>query len=140
MMKMVLTPRRNTHIHHIPQGDRRVRYLGTTECDVHVPLDIKEEKDAFVIFATVPGLAPDDLDIEIHNNALDLRGEFKKEINEDETYLRSERPSGKFRRFLRFPTKLDAAKTEAKLENGILTLRVPKVETEVPKSIKVSVK
>ena len=77
------------------------------------------------------------MNIEIINNTLTLSGEFVNEIDENETILRNERPSGNFRRTLRFPTKLEASKAEAKLENGILTLNIPKVAEALPKSIKV---
>ncbi|MFN2152558.1 MAG: Hsp20/alpha crystallin family protein [Anaerolineales bacterium] len=59
---------------------------------------------------------------------------------EAENFLRRERPSGRFYRSLRFAAKLEAEKAEAKLENGILTLRIPKVAEAQPKSIKVKTK
>jgi HSP20 family protein len=103
-------------------------------------MDITDEKDTFVIFATLPGLSNEDLEIEIVNNTVDIRGEFKAADDENIVYLRRERPFGSFRRHLKFNTKIDVGKAEAKLENGMLILRLPKVEEALPKSIKVKTK
>ena len=138
MMKMYLSPyKRRAAFRHIHNGDRVARHIGAVSSDVHVPVDVKEENDAYVILATVPGLNPEDLEIEILNDTVDLCGEFPKDIDEDDKYLRSERPHGKFRRYLKFPVKLESADADANLENGILTLRVPKVEAELPKTIEI---
>lgn len=137
---MYLTPYPNRLVRRYASDDRIARHIGHIESDVHVPLDVVDEKDAFMIYATIPGLVAEDIEIEIVNDTVNVRGEFKKDTNEEVEYLRSERPTGNFRRFLRFSTKLDAAKAEAKLENGILTLRVPKVEEALPKTIKVKTK
>ena len=142
-MTMYLTPYRRQHLRrYIPQQgatqERIARNIGHIHSDVHIPIDVVDEKDAFVIYATLPGLEADDLEIEIVNNTIDITGEFKND--EEIEYLRQERPTGNFRRYLRFSTKLEAAKAEAKLNNGILALRVPKVEEALPKTIKVKTK
>jgi len=139
MMNLYMTPRRRAHLQRYYSGDRVARNVGI-HSDVHVPVDVKEEQDAFVIFATLPGLDADDLNIEIIENVVDFSGEFKKDIEEDENYLRSERAAGTFHRRLRFSSKLEAADAEASLKNGILSLRVPKIEEERPKTIKVKTK
>ena len=100
----------------------------------------KNDKEAFVLYAVVPGLTAEEIEIEILNDTVSIQGEFKRDVNEDENYLRTERPSGHFHRSLRFATKLEADKAEAKLENGILTLSIPKVSEAQPKSIKVKTK
>ena len=140
MMTMYMTPNRRRYLRHLNQGDRIARNFGMTHSDVHIPLDVKDEKDAFVLYAVVPGLTAEEIEIEILNDTVSIQGEFKREGNEDENYLRTERPSGHFHRSLRFATKLEANKAEAKLENGILTLWIPKVPEAQPKSIKVKTK
>jgi HSP20 family protein len=139
-MTMYMTPYRRQAVRRHIASDQVARSIGHIHSDVHVPLDVTDEKDAFVIFATAPGLDAEDLDIEIVENTVDIRGEFKQGSDEEINFLRQERPTGSFHRHLRFGTKLDAAKAEAKLENGILTLRVPKVEEALPKTIKVKTK
>jgi HSP20 family protein len=86
----------------------------------------------------VPGLEADDLEIEILNNTLAVRGEFKPVEGENVKFLMNELPSGRFARVITLPTALDPAKAEATIKNGILTLRVPKAEAHRPKAIKVT--
>lgn len=140
MMTMYMTPYRRPVMRRYIQGDQIARNIGNIHCDVHIPLDIIEENEAYLIHATLPGLSAEDLEIEIINDIVKLHGEFKQESDEEIKYLRRERPTGSFQRTLRFGTKLEAGKADAKLENGILTLRVPKVAEALPKSIKVKTK
>lgn len=140
MMTMYMTPYRRRVLRSFVPSDRIARNIGNINCDVHVPLDVIEENDAFVVYATLPGLKAEELEIEIVNNNVSIRGEFNQDDENDIKYLRRERPTGSFHRSLRFETKLDSAKAEAKLDNGILTLRVPKVEEALPKTIKVKTK
>ena len=138
-MTMYMTPYNRRYLRHLNQGDRVARNFGLTNSDVHIPLDVTDEKDAFVLYAIVPGLNADEIEIEILNDTVSIKGEFSYEA-EEENYLRRERPTGNFQRSLRFASKLDAGKAEAKLENGILALRIPKVPEAQPKSIKVKTK
>ena len=103
-----------------------------------LPLDVIAKDDEYVITAAVPGLKPDDLSVEVLGETVTIRGEIKSEQNgEQDGYLLQERRYGKFSRTLNFPVELDGAKAEASVENGVLTLRVPKAETARPKTIKV---
>jgi HSP20 family protein len=135
-----MTPYRRRYLGNLAQNDRIARNFRPEHGDVHIPLDVKDDKDAFVLNAIIPGLNAEDIEIEILNDTVSISGEFKREDDEEETYLRCERPSGNFHRSLRFATKLDAGKAEANLENGILSLRIPKVPEAQPKSIKVKTK
>ena len=102
-----------------------------------LPVDIRDDGEAFTLTAYVPGLKAEDLKIQIIDDSLSIEGKFG---NQEGEYLLSELPAGEFRRTLRLPTLLDAEKTEASIENGILTLRVPRSETARPKNIPVSTK
>lgn len=137
---MHMTPYRRRIAQGLASNDRIARNIGHIHSDVHVPLDIAEEKDAYVIYATLPGLLAEDLEIEVVENTVDISGEFKSLEDEDIKFLRQERPTGTFRRSLRFGTKLEASAADAKLVDGILTLRVPKVAEALPKTIKVKTK
>ena len=139
-MTMYMTPYRRRLVRQHLAGDRPAHNMANTNCDVHIPLDVTDENEAYVIYATLPGLNAEDLEIEILNDMVEIQGEFKQEDDDEIKFLRRERPTGSFHRSLRFGAKLDAAKAEAKLDNGILTLRVPKVEEALPKSIKVKTK
>ena len=140
MMTMYMTPYRRRVAQNLVSSDNIARNIGHIHSDVHVPLDIAEEKEAYVIYATLPGLLAEDLDIEVVENTVDIRGEFKSLEDEEINFLRQERPTGSFRRLLRFGSKLEASAADAKLVDGILTLRVPKVAEALPKTIKVKTK
>ena len=73
----------------------------------------------------MPGLNADDLDIEVLNNTVTIRGEFKSSAQENAKYLLCELPSGAFSRVITLPTAVDAAKVEASIKNGVLTLQCP---------------
>lgn len=107
---------------------------------ISFPIDVKADADSFTISALLPGVSPEDLDIQIVNEIVTIAGEIKTNRDENENYLLTERPSGKFHRVLTLPTPLDANKVEADLENGILTLVVPKAEEAKPHTIKIKQK
>lgn len=100
-------------------------------------VDVHEEDDAFVLSALVPGLKADDLNIQILEDLVTIEGEFKQEEAE---YLLRELPRGAFRRSLRLSTPIQADRAEARIRDGVLTLRLPKAESARPKSIKVTAK
>ena len=101
-------------------------------------VDIYENDDAFVATADLPGLKKEDLDVSIENNVLTVSGERKFEKSDDEgTFRRVERSYGTFRRSFALPRTVDSTKVEAKFEDGVLTLALPK--SEVAKSRKITV-
>ncbi|MEA3351918.1 MAG: Hsp20/alpha crystallin family protein [Chloroflexota bacterium] len=140
MTTFYMTPHQRARIRRYPTSDQIARFTNYHQCDINVPLDIKEEQDTFTISATLPGLDVEDLNIEIIKNIVDISGEFKNESDEDAKYLRQERPVGEFHRRLRFPNNLESENAEATLDNGILTLQIPKVKEEQPKIVKVIAK
>ena len=99
--------------------------------------DIRDEEEAFVLTALVPGLKAEDLTINILEDVVNIEGEYKQDENE---YLLHELPSGKFRRSLRLPTAVNSDKVDARIVDGVLTLRLPKAESALPKKIKIAVK
>jgi HSP20 family protein len=101
-----------------------------------LPVDVHSDDEAFVIEAAVPGLKADDLKIEILDNVVTLSGAIESKEDQPE-YLVHELEMGDFCRSLRLPDPVDAAKAEAKVEDGVLTLRIPKAEEAKPKTIKV---
>ena len=100
-------------------------------------VNIREEDDAYILSALVTGLKADDLNIQVLEDVLRIEGEYK--VNESE-YLLQELPHGSFRRTLRLPTVVDADHVEAKITDGVLTLRLPKAESARPKKINITVK
>ena len=106
-----------------------------------LPVDVQEHGDEYVLTASTPGLKADDLSAEVRGDTLTIRGEVQSGKDEQENgYLLRERRYGKFARTLTLPAELDGAKAEAALENGVLTLRVPKAETARARVIKIKAK
>jgi HSP20 family protein len=101
-----------------------------------MPLDVHADDEGYVISALVPGLKADELQIEVEEDILKLRGEVAPRAEQGRPLLR-ELQMGKLERNLRLPDPVDASKAEAKLENGVLTLRLPKAESARTKVIKV---
>jgi HSP20 family protein len=108
------------------------------EREMLLAVDIKAGDDAFDITALVPGLDAEDLDIEVLNNTVSIRGEFKSDGDEEAKYMVSELPCGRFSRVITLPTAADPDHVEATIKNGVLSLHIPKAEADRPKAIKVS--
>lgn len=90
-------------------------------------VDIKEEADKFVVFADIPGIDPDDIEIEMDSNLLTVKGERKAEKEEKgKNYYRMERSYGKFYRQFTLPESIDSNKITAKSKHGVLMLCLPK--------------
>jgi HSP20 family protein len=88
----------------------------------------------------LPGVQDENIDVRVENNTLAIRGErkFEKEVNED-SYLCVERAFGTFTRSFSLPNIVEVDKISASLQNGVLTIRMPKREEAKPKQIKISV-
>lgn len=103
------------------------------------PVDIYETDDALVLQAELPGVSKDEVSVEIQNNTLILRGERKHEVEvKEENYHRVERAYGAFQRSFVLPTMVDQEKAQATFKDGILELRLPKLESAKPKRIAIS--
>jgi len=102
------------------------------------PVDVFEDQDSVKIVAEIPGVDFDDLMVSIENNVLMLRGE-KRQMREDRTdrVHRYERSYGAFERSFVLPATVDPEQIEATLDNGVLTISVPKAEKARSRQIEV---
>jgi HSP20 family protein len=108
-----------------------------------LPINIYADADGYTFVALVPGVKADVLHIETEGSTVKLSGEIiAPALSADEKVqtLRSEIGYGKFSRAFELPEDIEADQIEATLENGILTLRVPKAEAVKPRTIKVQAK
>ena len=104
-------------------------------------VDVHTDGDDYVLTAAVPGLKAEDLKIEVIGDTVTIAGEVQLETKtEEENYLMREMRRGRFHRSLSLPAVLNPAKAEATIENGVLTLRLPKADEAKPKSITIKVK
>ncbi len=119
------------------RGDRE----GVTASTWSPAVDIYETTDSLVLKAELPGLTKDDIDIQVRDNMLTLKGErrHEKEVKE-EHYLRVERIYGTFQRVFTLPTGSQPDKIRASFKDGVLEVTIPKAEAATPKHIKVEVK
>lgn len=104
-------------------------------------IDVYQTPAAIIVKSTIAGVKPDDIDISINNDMLTIRG--KREMAENiksENYLYRECYWGSFSRSIILPVEIEANKIEATLENGVLTVSLPKAKVAKQISIKVKEK
>jgi HSP20 family protein len=98
-----------------------------------------EGDEAFTLKAELPGFSKDDVQVEIKDNRLTLKGERKRETDVKEAqYHRVERVYGAFQRSIKLPAVVDAEKAEAIFKDGVLKLTLPKAEKAKPKQISIT--
>ncbi len=101
-------------------------------------LDLYESGDHLMAVVELPGMRKEDVDVSLHDGALTISGERKRESTNGEKAQRTERYVGTFRRSISLPTRVDASKVTATYEDGILKVTLPKAEEAKPKQIKVN--
>ena len=109
---------------------------------VWVPaMDVAEKRDAYVVQAELPGVAPDQVDVSFEKNVLTIRGtkpaSFDATAEGELRIFAAERVSGSFERSVRLPEFVDAERISASFNNGLLTITVTKAEAAQPRRITV---
>lgn len=104
-------------------------------------VDVYQEKDDVIVEMEAPGISADKVEVSVENNVLTVSGhrESKKEV-ERADYYRKEMSYGSFSRSVSLPTKVKGDEAEAKFENGVLTVTLPKADDVKPRKIAVKVK
>jgi HSP20 family protein len=102
--------------------------------------DVLVDQDAVTVYMDVPGLRADDLEIELENDTLTVRGEraYPYDDSDQGVWRRIERSFGRFERSLRVPPGLDPGQVQASLADGVLTLTVPRPQPPQPRRIPVA--
>jgi HSP20 family protein len=107
---------------------------------VYPLLDIKEDKEKYIIDVEVPGIEKKDLKLSIREGNLIISGEKTEEKKkEGESYLRVERIYGNFMRSVNLPEEVDSSKITARYSNGVLKIFLPKIEKEKIKEVEVTI-
>ena len=120
-------------------GHRLVRHPIEFNGGRRLPIEVRADDEAYLITAEVPGMVAEDLQVEVLEDLVTLRGEYKQ-AGAGEALISELDRSGGFYRRIQLPEVIDAEATEAKVENGLLTVRVPKAEAVRPKRIEVKAK
>jgi HSP20 family protein len=103
-------------------------------------MDLVEEGDHFVLRADLPGVSENEVNVELEDHVLTISGERTSEDEErKEGYYRLERASGRFSRSLTLPEGIDPEGVEAKFDNGVLTVRIPKPQERKPRRVAINV-
>lgn len=127
-------------------GELSRLYEGQLDTDASSPatsdwvpaVDIREDRDHFVIEADLPGVSPDQIDIQMENGMLTIRGSRESTSREAaEGYKRVERASGSFYRRFSLPDTADSERISARTVNGVLEVTIPKQEKVQPRRIQV---
>lgn len=100
-------------------------------------LNVWDAGDTLCVEAEVPGINKDDLEVFAVGNELTIKGRREPVPGDNLTYHRQERGTGEFTRVITLPAEVDADRVEAVLDNGVLTVRLPKAEAAKPRKIAV---
>jgi len=101
------------------------------------PLELVDKDDQVIVTAVLPGVERDEISLTALGDTLTIAGEKKLPATEGVTYIRHERPHGKFRRLVDMPYSIDQSKITATYKDGILTITLPKAEEAKPRQIEV---
>ena len=91
-----------------------------------IPIDLTQDGDNVVLRATIPGVAPDEINVTVEDGILTINAEATS--SDDSSFIIRERRAGKLYRGLRLPTTLDVSNADTQYQHGVLTLTFPKVE------------
>jgi HSP20 family protein len=100
-------------------------------------MNLSEDDSNYYIEALVPGINPEDIDLNLMRGTLSLSGERKENQNNGNTWHRHERGTGKFMRTIELSDAVDNSKVSAECRNGVLFVTLPKLQSERPKKISV---
>ena len=102
-------------------------------------VDVSETENEFVVRAELPGMSHEDIDINVQDNILTLKGEKKQEKKEEgESFHRLERSYGSFTRSFTLPSGVKAEDIKAAFKDGVLEVSMPKAEEAKPKKIAIT--
>ena len=103
-----------------------------------IPLDVVQDDDSIVVTASLPGLEADGIDVSVEDGLLTISGETKADTEKaDGNYVIRERRSGKFHRALRLPDTVDVEQVEPRYVDGVLTIKLPKIEAKKAKRLQI---
>ena len=105
--------------------------------DVQIKVDVSEDEKAYTVHAEIPGVKKEDINVNIDGNQVSISAEIKneKEVKEGSTVLRNERYYGRVSRSFALESDVDEAGAQAKYNNGVLELWLPKRAASRTKSI-----
>ena len=123
-----------------PANAPRYPVMGLLDREGWPPVDVIETPESFVVRAELPGQERDRISIQLQGRSLMLEGECGPNPSDVAgEVLRSECAAGKFHRTIGFPVGIEGDKVSASYRDGILEIRLPKVEEQKPRQVEVKV-
>lgn len=114
---------------------------GIASAGFNAALDLSETDDAVEVRMDVPGIQPEEIEVEVAGDLLQITGERKAEQEEKgKTWHRVERSVGSFSRSIKLPCEVQSEHIEAHCEHGVLTVKLPKSDFKKPRKIQVKPK
>ena len=109
------------------------------QADMQMRIDVKEDKNAYRVHADLPGVKKEDIQVTVDGNVVTIRAESRrvKEQKDGDKLLRSERFVGSMSRSFQLPYEIDMTKAEAKYQDGVLDLTLPKREAAAGRQLKI---
>ena len=106
----------------------------------YVPLDVVQDGDNVVVSASLPGVSPDDIKVDIEDGVLSIKAETSSEKEgKGDSYLLRERRPGSYHRSIRLPDTVNADGAESSYEHGVVTITLPKQEEKKARRIELKV-
>lgn len=108
--------------------------------ETQIRMDVREDEKAYLVQAEIPGVKKDDIQVTIEGNQVAISAEFKteREVKEGIRVLRSERHQGKLSRAFLLGQEVDDETAEAKYQDGVLELTLPKKQAEKARRLAIS--
>jgi HSP20 family protein len=115
-------------------------WLGTRTAGggAYPPVNVFNDGEDFVVVAELPGVRKEDLDVQVRGDTLRIKGKKAVAYEDKASVHRREREAGEFDRTLTLPAQLDAGKVAAEYRDGVLTVRLPRAESERPRSVAIN--
>ena len=115
-------------------------WLGTRTAGggAYPPVSAFNDGEDFVVVAELAGVRKEDLDVQVRGDTLRIKGKKSVAYEDKASVHRREREAGEFDRTLTLPAQLDAAKVAAEYRDGVLTVRLPRAESERPRSVAIN--
>lgn len=119
---------------------RRIPAVSSSEPEAwSIALDVVQNSDELVVSASVPGTTKDEIKVSVDDNVLTIRAEVKDSSSEEtDSYLLRERRTGTYYRALRLPDTVDYDNAESTFKDGVLTIKLPKLESKRVRELEIS--
>jgi len=122
----------------VRNGDKESEWMEESNEEGQLTVDVYQEPDEIIIKAIVAGVKPDDLDVSITQDMITIRGKREESHRvEKENYFYRELYWGSFSRSILLPQEVDPDEAEATIKNGVLTIKLPKLDKEKVQKLKV---